>query len=415
MTDTKTAQPSPPDEGRAAQPGSTWKPNRLINDLAEAWGIEPSRVPAFIASFIAVKPAGTKVPYDRVLEFALICHAHKLNPATKEIYGFYGYNDQQGWKLQTGLEIDGWLKLMNNHPMADGFKVEYRYDPALAKDGSCTSCVGKFYRKDRKHPVEIELYMAEWYDGKSPVWREKEKWQLYVKTVKHGARFTYGFSGIGDLDREEIIQAIATVKDQPALEDKTITGDIVSELNMRAATPKAQALPAVAVPEPKREAPPPQPEPEAEQQPEDDDEQEPEGSHDVREYIEDPDARGEEEPEDDEPEPTPPPAKAAEPAKPPVEGKGAAKAKEGPKTESSPYTPRHAVEFGQWLKAQRRAKGMTIGKVLEKARMEPMEYGALESGNLETFKKLTQPQINALGEALGDPAKCWELSARKKG
>jgi phage recombination protein Bet len=144
----------------------------------------------------------------------VVANQYKLNPFTREIYAF---PDKGGIVPVVG--VDGWARIMNEHPAFDGIQFD---------DGPdyCTAIV---YRKDRGHPVSVTEYMVECRRETGP-WKSHPRRMLRHKAMIQAVRLAFGFTGIYDPDEAErirearnagaidaeIVQPAAIVHRQPA-------------------------------------------------------------------------------------------------------------------------------------------------------------------------------------------------------
>ena len=413
MTEAKTEETPPkatptPAEPKAAQ-GQKW--NRLVNDIASAWGIEPRGVVAFAASFISVKE-GMKVPYEKIIEFLMICREHGMNPATKEIYAFYSFDRLLGaWKLTAGVAFDGWVKLMNAHPRYDGHESSHVF--VLDRDGNATetpiSCTVVIYRSDRTRPTKVTLFFKEWDQGKGQ-WGKQPCWQLYVKALKHCARVAFSFAGISAeefdelADRTEIVSDVETarsVETTLALPDgSSRMPDIVDQSREFHSAPKElrEQLAAVTAIEPglhkheRVDAPPPS------------------GSEDL--YPTD------FEPPRDEPsfdgngssEGEPPPIDLFETS----DRDDKPFAKTPPKTETEIVedevapdeplvpTPEQAEQFGAWIKSRRKEESITLSKAAQALAVSAAALKQLEGGSGTLMQTLDDETLRKVFDLYGD-------------
>jgi hypothetical protein len=118
--------------------------------------------------------------------------------------------------------VDGWGRIMNDHPQFDG--IEFEQD-----DESCTAVI---YRKDRTRPVKVTEYMAECKRGTQP-WMSHPKRMLRHKAMIQCARLAFGYGGIHDPDEAQ--QIVGTAIDSE-------TGEITQRA-MPAARPTLPAYP----------------------------------------------------------------------------------------------------------------------------------------------------------------------------
>ena len=140
-----------------------------------------------------VMPQNTKKA--EVAAFLMVAKQYNLNPFTKEIYAFPAKGG-----IQPVVSIDGWLKLINEHPECDGVELVDQHDDK----GNITAVTCKIHRKDRNHPTTVTEYMAECVRSTEP-WKKWPARMLRHKAMIQGARYAFGFAGIVDQDEAERI------------------------------------------------------------------------------------------------------------------------------------------------------------------------------------------------------------------
>jgi phage recombination protein Bet len=204
----------------------------LLAKFATKYSVEPTKM---LETLKATAFKGN-VSNEQMIALLIVADQYKLNPFTKEIYAF---PDKGGIVPVVG--VDGWIRLINEHPQFDG--IDFEQD-----DESCTCII---YRKDRSHPVRTTEYMDECKRGTQP-WGSHPRRMLRHKALIQCARIAFGFAGIYDQDEaerivEKDITARATVvkastkaeavkqmlkKPEPAPEPEVIdhdTGEIQTE------------------------------------------------------------------------------------------------------------------------------------------------------------------------------------------
>lgn len=134
--------------------------------------------------------SGTAVSDAQMTALLVVANQYGLNPFTKEIFAF---PDKGGIVPVVG--VDGWSRIMNNHPQFDG--MEFKFE-----DDSCT-CV--IYRKDRSHSISATEYLGECRRDNSPAWKSHPRRMLRHKAMIQAARLAFGFGGIYDQDEAERI------------------------------------------------------------------------------------------------------------------------------------------------------------------------------------------------------------------
>lgn len=161
----------------------------VLLDMATRYGMEPA---AFEQTLRAtVMPSNKEVTREQFAAFLLVAKEYRLNPLTKEIYAFPGKGDS----IQPIVSIDGWMRMINNHPDFDGMEFVDSFDDK----GVLVSITCKMFRKDRSHPVSVTEYMAECRRA-TDTWQKWPARMLRHKAAIQAARYAFGFSGIYDED-----------------------------------------------------------------------------------------------------------------------------------------------------------------------------------------------------------------------
>lgn len=140
--------------------------------------------------------SGTQVTDAQMTALLVVANQYGLNPFTKEIFAF---PDKGGIVPVVG--VDGWARIMNNHPQFDGMDFEF----AESSNHTEASCTCKVYRKDRSHAVSATEYLVECKRDNSPAWKSHPRRMLRHKAMIQAARLAFGFGGIYDQDEAERI------------------------------------------------------------------------------------------------------------------------------------------------------------------------------------------------------------------
>lgn len=188
---------------------ATHNPPSVIGSMAERFGMDRR---AFESTLMAtVMPAdrnGNLPAQEQVAAFLLVAKKYSLNPFTKEIYAF----PAKGGGIQPIVSIDGWMKIINDHPDFDGMDFE---DHFASEGGKLVSITCRMHRKNRGHPVEVTEYMAECARGTEP-WQKWPARMLRHKAAIQAARYAFGFSGIMEPDEAERMASVVSVIQQDA-------------------------------------------------------------------------------------------------------------------------------------------------------------------------------------------------------
>lgn len=171
-------------------------PKSVLIYMADRYGMEG---PAFEATVRATVCKGN-VSREEFAAFLLVAKEHRLNPLTKEIYAF----PAKGGGIQPIVSIDGWARIINEHPAFDGMTFEDELD---GREVVAITC--QMFRKDRSHPIAATEYMSE-CRRQTDVWKTWPRRMLRHKAMIQAARYAFGFSGIVDPDEYERITQVHT-------------------------------------------------------------------------------------------------------------------------------------------------------------------------------------------------------------
>lgn len=173
----------------------------LIAVMAARYNMDP------VAYSNAVKK--TAMPSNATNEefaaFLMVAREYNLNPLLKEIHAF----PKKGGGIVPVVSIDGWVSLINQHSMLNGFEFEMHY----SDKAELVACTCRMYRKDRGFPTVVTEYMAECYRATDP-WKMKHR-MLRHKALIQAARYCFGFSGIMDEDEAAKIAEMRDITPAP--------------------------------------------------------------------------------------------------------------------------------------------------------------------------------------------------------
>lgn len=137
---------------------------------------------------------------EQFAALVVVANTYNLNPLTKELYAFPG----KGGEVVPIVSIDGWLRIINDHPQMDGM------DESWADDGSW--CEVTIYRKDRSKPIVHREWLEEVKRNTDP-WKQHPRRMLKWKTIIQAGRIAFGFGGIHDEDEGAIVAGRAPIRD----------------------------------------------------------------------------------------------------------------------------------------------------------------------------------------------------------
>ena len=137
---------------------------------------------------------------EQMVALLVVANEYNLNPFTKEIYAF----PSKSGGIVPVVGIDGWLRIVNDHPQFDGIEFE----------ADAESCVCIIHRKDRTHPTKVTEYLDECKRNTDP-WNACPMRMLRHKAIIQCARVAFSFSGIKDEDDGEIIRDADVISSRP--------------------------------------------------------------------------------------------------------------------------------------------------------------------------------------------------------
>lgn len=166
--------------------------------MAEKYHVEPSKLLDTLKNTVFRNATN-----DELLALVVVSNEYGLNPLTKEIYAF----PAKGGGIVPVVSIDGWIRMMNDHPQFDGIDYEFQHD----EQGRLISCTSIIYRKDRSHPTRVTEYLSECRRNTEP-WKMESRMLRHKATIQ-GARVAFGFSGITDEDEAAATPGLANARD----------------------------------------------------------------------------------------------------------------------------------------------------------------------------------------------------------
>lgn len=176
----------------------------VLSSMAQHYGMDKAAFNSTLRATVMPKDASN----EQAAAFLLVAREHKLNPFTREIFAF----PSKGGGIQPVVSVDGWMKLINSHPMFDG--MDFR--DTLDEKGALVSVTCRVHRKDRAHPVEVTEYMSECRRS-TDTWQRWPARMLRHKAAIQAARYAFGFAGIMEPDEVERMGDAVTAEVIPAV------------------------------------------------------------------------------------------------------------------------------------------------------------------------------------------------------
>lgn len=200
----------------------------VIARMAQRFGVDPNKMLGTLKA-TAFKSNGD-VSDEQFMALCVVADQYKLNPFTKEIYA---YPDKQNGIVPV-VGVDGWTRIINEHPQMDGFTFNYSEEVVESDEHSpCNDWIEVvIHRKDRTQPIIVREYFDECYrppikkDGQNGPYVINGPWQSHTRRMlRHkvwiqGARLAFGFAGIYDEDEAQRIvevqgEVVSTASGKP--------------------------------------------------------------------------------------------------------------------------------------------------------------------------------------------------------
>lgn len=214
---------------------SSKKEVKLLDKLGERYNMDGLKLYEVMSQTIFRNFDGSVASEAEMAHVLSVAQRYDLDPFCKEIYA--GRDSFGGVVPIVG--VDGWVKMVQNHPEYDGFTTEESEEQILmpgAFSDSSAWISTTFYRKDISHPTTVREYLREVY-RQSFDFNQPGPWQTHTnrlhrhKSYIQAARMAFGFSGIYDPDEASRIQKTAQVSVKEMMGEKEGTvfdGDAVS-------------------------------------------------------------------------------------------------------------------------------------------------------------------------------------------
>ena len=194
------------DESTARAVEARNKPRNALEAMAMKLEISPAGLKQTLLNTVFAECKND----EQFMALVVVSNSYGLNPLLKEIYAF----PAKGGGIVPMVSVDGWIRLMNEHPAFNGIKFEYTLD----EKGATVAVEAIIYRKDRDHPVMVMEFMDE-CKGTTAPWNKSPRRMLRHRALIQCARVAFGFSGVvAEGDEAEFIEVTAekTVRSLPS-------------------------------------------------------------------------------------------------------------------------------------------------------------------------------------------------------
>lgn len=207
-----------------ASQNSTLLKQPIVARFGERFGMEADEVLNILRS-TAFKVKDGQATDAQMCALMVVADQYKLNPFTKEIYA---YPDKQNGIVPV-VGVDGWARIINEHPMLDGVEFAYSEGTLTHKGKTCHEWIEcTIYRKDRSKPTVIREAFDEVVRSTNftTPWDTHPKRMHRHKALIQCARLAFGFAGIYDDD--EAARIVEGMQQNPGKTIDPTTGEIVA-------------------------------------------------------------------------------------------------------------------------------------------------------------------------------------------
>lgn len=175
----------------------------ILATLATQYGMEAEAFERTLRNTVA-KPGrdGREITREEMAACLVIAHQYRLNPLSREIYFF---PDPKRGTVVPVLGIDGWLRIINEHPAYDGAEIDTEWDDK----GRPFAVTCTMHRKDRSRPTRVTEYFSECQRDTDP-WKKSPARMMRHKAMIQCARVAFGFAGLVDEDDAGMIDVTPT-------------------------------------------------------------------------------------------------------------------------------------------------------------------------------------------------------------
>lgn len=200
----------------------------LVKKFANKYSIDP-KVLLNTLKATCFRQSDGAVTDEQMVALLVVADQYSLNPFTKEIYAFP--DKHKG--IVPVVSVDGWVRIINEHPDYNGYDVVLPPQQLPAIDGERPPAwewvTIKLHRKNVEFTPELTEYLDECYrpptkkQGNNGPYTVNGPWQTHPKRfLRHkaliqAARVVFGFAGIYDEDEAQRILEASVVSTQGAV------------------------------------------------------------------------------------------------------------------------------------------------------------------------------------------------------
>jgi len=180
------------------------KKNSLAGKFAAKFNVDEQEVISILKTTAFKQRDGSPPSDNQMMALMIVADQYGLNPFVKEIYA---YPDKSNGIVPV-VGVDGWNRIMNDHPQMDGIEFKYSDETVTHKNKSCHVWIEAIItRKDRSKPIVVREYFDEVVRNPNfpTPWDSHPKRMHRHKAEIQCARIAFGFAGIYDEDEAERI------------------------------------------------------------------------------------------------------------------------------------------------------------------------------------------------------------------
>jgi RecT family len=160
-----------------------------MNTLCQTLSLDPEEVQLWLDQHLGV-------PLYSQVQLLRLANKYQLDPLSDEI----ALLQNQDQTYQPFITIDGWSKLINNHPQYAGMSLR---DSTELIDGIPTWMECTIYRNDRILPIVIKEYLEE-VKTDHPSWQQMPRRMLRHRVIQQCARLAFNISKNEEVHKLEI-------------------------------------------------------------------------------------------------------------------------------------------------------------------------------------------------------------------
>jgi hypothetical protein len=194
-----------------------------INTLCQTLDLDPEEIQLWLDQHLGV-------PLYPQVQLLRLANKYGLDPLSDQIILIQSQNDT----YQAFITIDGWSKLINEHPQYAGMSLR---DSTELKDGIPTWMECTIYRNDRILPIVIKEYYEE-VKTDHPSWQQMPRRMLRHRVIQQCARLALSVSVYESFTKstehktKEAAIKIARVKSRSTELKNMIEGTKSTSINM---------------------------------------------------------------------------------------------------------------------------------------------------------------------------------------